>query len=106
MVILSIWLTKVILHRHAIRQGNNILITYLGNLFFYASDAFACLTSVPFNQAVAVRFIDYYNTTIQFQSTLSYLKNPPEGYQQPAVDFEGELEKIKINATTGVYKNQ
>ncbi|KAF7532411.1 hypothetical protein G7054_g8000 [Neopestalotiopsis clavispora] len=86
--------------------GDIIDLVNEGNLFFYASDAFACLTSVPFNQAVAVRFIDYYNTTIQFQSTLSYLKNPPEGYQQPAVDFEGELEKIKINATTGIYKNQ
>ncbi|KAI4600506.1 hypothetical protein KJ359_000861 [Pestalotiopsis sp. 9143b] len=78
----------------------------LGNVFFYAKDAFACLTSVPFNAAVANRFIDYYNNTIQFQSTLSYLKNPPEGYQQPAVDFEGELEKIRQNATSGVYKNQ
>lgn len=77
-----------------------------GNVFFYASDAFACLTSVPFNAAVANRFIDYYNNTIQFQSTLSYLKNPPEGYQQPAVDFEGELAKIRQNATSGVYKNQ
>ncbi|ETS73430.1 hypothetical protein PFICI_15035 [Pestalotiopsis fici W106-1] len=86
--------------------GDIIDLVNEGNLFFYASDAFACLTSVPFNQAVAVRFIDYYNTTIQFQSTLSYLKNPPVGYQQPAVDFEGELQKIKANATAGVYKNQ
>jgi hypothetical protein len=64
------------------------------------------LTSVPFNEAVAVRFINYYNTTIQFQSTLSYLKNPPTGYQQPTVDFQGGLEKIKNNVTSGVYKNQ
>lgn len=73
---------------------------------FYASDAFACLSSVPFNAAVALRFIDYYNTTMQFQSTLAYLKNPPPGYQQPAVDFLGELGQIRDNVLAGAYKNQ
>jgi hypothetical protein len=73
---------------------------------FYASDAYDCLTSVPFNEAVAVRFIDYYNTTIQFQSTLSYLRDPPTGYQQPAVDVQEELAAIKRNVTAGVYKNE
>ncbi|KAI0127666.1 peptidase S41 family protein [Xylariales sp. AK1849] len=77
-----------------------------GVIFFYASDAFACLTSVPFNDAVALRFINYYNTTMQFQSTLAYLKDPPEGYQQPAVDIIDGLEKIKNNVTAGVYTNQ
>jgi len=77
-----------------------------GSAYFYASSAYACLTSVPFHSAVAIRFIDYINTTIQFQSTLAYLKSPPPGYQQPAVDVLARLEKIKTNATTGVYQNQ
>lgn len=77
-----------------------------GLAYLYASDAYACLTSVPFNSAVATRFIEYANTTIQFQSTLGYLKSPPAGYQQPAVDVPAQLEKIEINATTGVYQNQ
>lgn len=77
-----------------------------GYAYFYAIDAYACLTSVPFNAAVAVRFIDYINTTLQFQSTLAYLKSPPVGYQQPAVDVLAQLGRIRNNATSGVYKNQ
>lgn len=55
---------------------------------------------------MALRFIDYYNTTMQFQSTLAYLKDPPEGYQQPAVDLIDGLSVIKQNITAGYYKNQ
>lgn len=55
---------------------------------------------------MALRFIDYYNTTMQFQSTLAYLKDPPEGYQQPAFDLMQGLEDLKKNVTAGVFKNQ
>jgi hypothetical protein len=65
-----------------------------------------CLGSLPFDPAVATRFIDYYNTTIQFQSTLAYLRDPPQGYQQPPVDVLQTLNQIQRNVTTGVYKNQ
>jgi hypothetical protein len=61
---------------------------------------------VPFNGAVAARFIDYYNETLQFQSTLAFLKDPPEGYQQPPVDVNRVLAAIKANTTAGVYPNQ
>lgn len=67
---------------------------------------FECLVSVPFNRDVALRFIDYYNTTMQFQSTLSYLRNPPSTYQQPSVDFLHELRNIKTNVISGHYRNQ
>ncbi|KAF4541939.1 Peptidase S41 family protein [Lasiodiplodia theobromae] len=77
-----------------------------GQYIFYARDAIRCLTSVPFNAAVASRFIEYYNTTIQFQSTLAYLKNPPEGYQQPAIDVVAGLQQIQDNIDNGKYKNQ
>jgi hypothetical protein len=61
---------------------------------------------VPFNGAVAARFIDYYNETLQFQSTLAFLKDPPAGYQQPPVDVNEVLAAIKANATAEVYPNQ
>lgn len=77
-----------------------------GYSLFYARDAFECLTTVPFNAAVALRFIDYYNTTMQFQSTLAYLRDPPPGYQQPPVHFFQELENIKNNVTEGRYANE
>ncbi|EKG16094.1 Peptidase S41 [Macrophomina phaseolina MS6] len=73
---------------------------------FSASQVYECLTSVPFNDAVALRFIDYYNDTMQFHSTLAYLKDPPEGYQQPPVDLLDGLAVIKQNISAGYYKNQ
>lgn len=77
-----------------------------GYFYFYASDAFACLSTVPFVADVALRFIEYYNTTMQFQSTLAYLRDPPADYQQPPVDFSAALEGIKANVTAGNYVNQ
>ena len=61
---------------------------------------------MPFNAAVATRFIQYWNDTLQFQSTLGYLRSPPEGYQQPAVDVMEALQSIQNNVTAGVYTNQ
>ena len=78
---------------------------FVDNLF-YAKDAYDCLTSVPFDPAVALRFIDYYNATIQFQSTLDSLKAPPSSYQQPAVDIVGGLQRIKQEIDDGQFRNQ
>ncbi|KAH7123676.1 hypothetical protein B0J11DRAFT_318649 [Dendryphion nanum] len=77
-----------------------------GYTLFDAKFAFDCLTSVPFNPAVATRFVQYFNETWQFQSTLSYLKNPPQGYQQPAVDVVAELGEIQQRINSGFYSNQ
>ena len=73
---------------------------------FAAKTAYDCLTSVPFNPAVASRFIQYYNDTLQFQSTLAYLKNPPASYQQPSVDLFKGLEEIQENIALGRFPNQ
>ncbi|GAB7350679.1 hypothetical protein MBLNU459_g1242t1 [Dothideomycetes sp. NU459] len=73
---------------------------------FFASDVYTCLTSVPFNADVATRFISYYNDTIQFQSTLAYLKNPPPSYQQLPVDFVDGLQKIQDKIDRGYYLNE
>lgn len=75
-------------------------------VIFNASLAFECLTSVPFNAAVASRFLSYYNDTLQFQSTLSYLKNPPTSYQQPAVDLIAGLNRIQTAINEGIFANQ
>ena len=73
---------------------------------FNASLIYECLTSVPFNAAVATRFLDYYNDTLQFQSTLTYLKNPPTSYQQPSVDLLGGLIELQQAIDTGIFPNQ
>lgn len=69
--------------------------------------AYQCLTSVPFNPAVATRFLNYYNVTLQFQSTLAYLKTPTSGYKQPKVDLIAGINKIQEYVNTpGAFPNQ
>jgi hypothetical protein len=77
-----------------------------GVYIFAASEVFECISRVPFHAAVASRFIDYYNDTLQFQSTLGILKDPPDGYQQPPVDVEQELVDIQTKINSGAYKSQ
>ncbi|KAL8720877.1 MAG: hypothetical protein Q9225_002322 [Loekoesia sp. 1 TL-2023] len=73
---------------------------------FTAKQAYDCLISVPFVPAVASRFIKYYNDTVQFHSTLNYLKNPPQGYRQPATDILKGLEDIQSTIDHGGFPNQ
>jgi hypothetical protein len=81
-------------------------LTTITERIFLASDVKACLLSVPFNPAVATQFLKYYRDTLQFQSTLGYLKNPPTGYQQPAVDLIAGLDNIQTGIDNGAYRNQ
>ncbi|KAF7125987.1 hypothetical protein CNMCM5793_002346 [Aspergillus hiratsukae] len=71
-----------------------------------ATQAYDCLTSVPFNPAVATRLVQYVNDTIQFHSTLAYLANPPPGYQQPAVDLLAGLSQIQRDIDNSVFRNE
>ncbi|KAF3008559.1 hypothetical protein E8E13_007077 [Curvularia kusanoi] len=77
-----------------------------GVYIFTASDVFDCIGRVPFHAAVASRFVDYYNDTLQFQSTLGFLQSPPEEYQQPPINVEQELQTIRANISSGAYKSQ
>ncbi len=76
------------------------------DITFLAKQAFDCLISVPFDPVVGSRLIKYYTDTLQFQTTLSYLKTPPSTYQQPAVDLIGGLEKIQQQIDDGTFRNQ
>ncbi|RMZ66681.1 peptidase S41 family [Pyrenophora seminiperda CCB06] len=89
------------LYRHV--TGTASIIANILKMLHYA---YNCLTSVPFNSAVATRFVKYWNETIQFQSTLTYLKTPPEEYQQPAVDVLAELQRIQQKVDSSSYANQ
>ena len=42
----------------------------------------------------------------EFQSTFSYLKNPPEGYLFPALDFWAGFDKIVSNVQYGAYNSK
>lgn len=48
-------------------------------------------------------YIDYVIAFVQFQSTLSYLKDPPASYRLPAVDMMKELSTIKHGIVSGWY---
>ena len=82
------------------------MLTRFADSTFTAKQAYDCLTSVPFNPAIATRFINYYNDTVQFQTTLAYLKDPPASYQQPAVDLLAGLEQIQKDIDNGAFPNQ
>lgn len=73
---------------------------------FNASQVYECLISVPFNAAVATEFIQYYNDTLQFQSTLAYLKSPPPSYQQLPVDLMSGLSRIQDDVDNGRFANE
>lgn len=71
-----------------------------------ATLAYECLTSVPFNKTVATQFLQYFKDTLQFQSTLAYLQNPPPSYQQPAVNLLASIDLIQRQIDTGVFHNE
>lgn len=77
-----------------------------GQVLFLASEVFDCLTSVPFNDAVALRYLQYINETFQFHATTAFVHRPPQGYQQPPFDFFGTLEATADRVRAGVYHNQ
>jgi len=81
-------------------------LTLLDGPWFWASDVYACLTSVPFNAAVALRFLKYYKETVQFHSTIDILKSPPASYKQPPVDFMQGLAELEAKVEAGAYQNQ
>jgi hypothetical protein len=72
-----------------------LLLRKIDTIIFNASLAYECLTSVPFNPAVATSFLQYLNDTFLFQSTLACLKNPPASYQQPSVDLLAGLNDLQ-----------
>jgi hypothetical protein len=70
------------------------------------SQVLACLQDVQINQDIANAFVDYLLAFIPFQSTLDYLKNPPSGYEFPAVDLVGGLQNIQSKVRSGGYSNE
>jgi hypothetical protein len=43
---------------------------------------------------------------VQFQSTLAFLKNPPDGYKNPPVDILGGLGDIRNKVSEDQYANE
>ncbi|KAI4651155.1 uncharacterized protein J4E79_009354 [Alternaria viburni] len=71
--------------------------------------AWDCINTVPFNASSAKRLIGAMRPYIEWQSTLSELKNPPAEYAekvQPPVDIFGGLDKIEGDIDAGNFKSE
>ncbi|KAF2182762.1 peptidase S41 family protein-like protein [Zopfia rhizophila CBS 207.26] len=74
-----------------------------------AKIAYECIQSVPLNVTSAKLLLKDIRPYIEWQSTLTVLKNPPAEYVekvQPAVDIIGGLEKIGASVDSGQYKSE
>ncbi|KAF9701200.1 hypothetical protein EKO04_000420 [Ascochyta lentis] len=71
--------------------------------------AWDCINSVPFNATSGKLLIDSLKPYIEWQSTLTVLKNPPAEYVekvQPAVDIMGGLDQIASDIDAGKFNNE
>ncbi|KAI1801423.1 hypothetical protein F4811DRAFT_563966 [Daldinia bambusicola] len=73
---------------------------------FGASFAYECLRSVPNRVQPAQQLIQSLKAFVEWQSTLAWLKDPPKSYGFPAVDVQGNLDKILDTATRGGYESE
>jgi hypothetical protein len=67
--------------------------------------AMACLKSVPISQTDATKTIEGLKKMVQFQSTISYLKDPPAGWPNEKVDILAGLDEI-AKKVKGGYTNE
>ncbi|KAJ4378735.1 hypothetical protein N0V86_005606 [Didymella sp. IMI 355093] len=74
-----------------------------------AGMAWDCINSVPLNATSAKLLIESLKPYIEWQSTLTVLKDPPMEYVkkvQPAVDIMGGLDQIVSDVDSGKYANE
>lgn len=68
--------------------------------------AYDCLNDVPVDAASAKPWLESLKPYLNWQSTLAYLKNPPSGYLQPAVDVWAEFAEIEAKVQNGGFANE
>ncbi|KAK8000620.1 Peptidase s41 family protein [Apiospora arundinis] len=68
--------------------------------------AYECLNSVPIIKDAALKFIDELVPYLEWQSDLSYKKNPPKGYFYPAYDLWAEVADVRAKIASDVYKTE
>ncbi|KAK5686512.1 hypothetical protein LTS10_002632 [Elasticomyces elasticus] len=70
-----------------------------------AGIAMACLQSIPVDVDGDIQENLGLKVLVQFQSDLTYLKDPPPGYLYPGVDILGGLDSILADVQAGAYKS-
>lgn len=74
-----------------------------------AGVAYQCINSVPFNSSAAVELMDSMRPYIDWQTTTTWLADPPAEYAQkiqPPYDFWAEFERIYDAAAAKSYENE
>lgn len=77
-----------------------------GNPIVDAALAHECLTSVPIIKDAALKFIDELVPYLEWQTDLSYKRNPPKGYFYPAHDLWAEVADIRAKIASDVYETE
>ncbi|KAK7564172.1 hypothetical protein IWX49DRAFT_498998 [Phyllosticta citricarpa] len=68
-----------------------------------ASLGYECLKSVPVDKSGDQNLIEEISEIMEWQSTLAYIKNPPKGYENAAVDILAGLKNISDTVAKGGY---
>ncbi|WPH02081.1 Hypothetical protein R9X50_00493600 [Acrodontium crateriforme] len=71
--------------------------------------AYDCITSVPFKSDAAVELLDSIRPYLNWQSSITYIKNPPAEYAakvQAPFDFYAEFERIYEKSKANGYSNE
>lgn len=66
----------------------------------------ACLATVPNKPEPAAKLVTSFKAYAQWESTLAYLKDPPESYGLPPVDIIGGLDNISATAAAGKFQSE
>ncbi|KAF2841281.1 peptidase S41 family protein-like protein [Patellaria atrata CBS 101060] len=85
-------------------QVNDVLLT--GTQLVSAELAYDCLKSVPFVQLDAEDTLEAIVRMLQFQSTITYMSNPPTEYSEGPVDINTGLNNITDKVYAGRYNNE
>ncbi|KAF2724234.1 hypothetical protein K431DRAFT_218178 [Polychaeton citri CBS 116435] len=73
---------------------------------FDVSLATKCLRSVPLDVEGNLLELQGVRTLVQFQSTLAFLEDPPEGYLYPGVDIIAGLDALEKRLHDEAYNNE
>ena len=68
--------------------------------------AYDCLKSVPLHVAEAKQLHDSLVPYLKWQSTFSYVKDPPLDYRMPAYDFWAAFDEIGTKLSRSAYENE
>ncbi|KAI0843520.1 hypothetical protein F5Y06DRAFT_302667 [Hypoxylon sp. FL0890] len=74
--------------------------------FFPGSLAFECLQSVPNRPEPAQQLIQSLKAFVEWQTTLAWLKDPPQSYMLPPIDIQGGLDNISTTASAGGFASE